>query len=129
MTQWTYKDRQIQALVDNPHDRYEIIRKLFEAFGGKLHQFYFAFGDYDGVLIAEFPDNTAATACLLTVAKAGAVDQLKTTVLISPKEALKAMKQASETKSGYAPPTGKAAAGAGADGGAKAGPLRRPPAG
>jgi uncharacterized protein with GYD domain len=129
MTQWTYKDRQIQALVDNPHDRYEIIRKLFEAFGGKLHQFYFAFGDYDGVLIAEFPDNTAATACLLTVAKGGAVDQLKTTVLISPKEALKAMKQASETKSGYAPPAGKATSGAGADASATAGALRRPPAG
>src|SRR5262245_43895941 len=115
MTQWTYKDRQIQALVDNPHDRYEVIRKLFEAFGGKLHQFYFAFGDYYGVLFAEFPDNTAATACLLTVAKSGAVDQLKTTVLISPKEALKAMKQASETKSGYTPPAGKAAASAAPD--------------
>jgi uncharacterized protein with GYD domain len=129
MTQWTYKDRQIQALVDNPHDRYEIIRKLFEAFGGKLHQFYFAFGDYDGVLIAEFPDNTAATACLLTVAKSGAVDQLKTTVLISPKEALKAMKQASETKSGYTPPAGKAAASAAPDASSTAGALRRPPAG
>jgi uncharacterized protein with GYD domain len=128
MTQWTYKDRQIQALVDNPHDRYEIIRQLFEAFGGKLHQFYFAFGDYDGVLIAEFPDNASATACLLTVAKGGAVDKLKTTVLISPKEALKAMKQASATKTGYMPPAGKATATA-ADASATAGALRRPPAG
>jgi len=106
MTQWTYKDRQIEALVENPHDRYEIVRELFSDFGGKLHHFFMAFGEYDGVLIAEFPDNTAATACLLTVAKAGAVDKLKTTVLMSPKESLKAMKQAKDAKTKYRPPAG-----------------------
>lgn len=106
MTQWTYKDRQIEALVDNPHDRYDIVKKLFADFGGKLHQFFMAFGEFDGVLIAEFPDNTAATACLLTVAKAGGVDKLRTTVLISPKESLKAMKRAKGAKTKYRPPTG-----------------------
>ncbi len=108
MTQWTYKDRQIEALVDNPHDRYEVVRRLFKDFGGELHQFFLSYGEYDGVAIAEFPDNTTATACLLTVAKSGAVAQLKTTVLISPKEALKAMKLAATTKTKYAPPSGLA---------------------
>src|SRR5262249_28385687 len=100
MTQWTYKDRQIEALVDNPHDRYAVIQKLFDSFGGKLHQFFLSFGDYDGVIIAEFPDSVSATACLLTIAKSGGVDKLKTTALIGPKEALKAMKLAGKTKTG-----------------------------
>jgi uncharacterized protein with GYD domain len=115
MTQWTYKDRQIEALVDNPHDRYTVIQKLFDSFGGKLHQFFLSFGDYDGVIIAEFPDSVSATACLLTIAKSGGVDRLKTTALIGPKEALKAMKLAGKTKTGYAPPS--------------AAKVRRPPAG
>jgi uncharacterized protein with GYD domain len=104
MIQWSYKDQQVAALVQHPHDRYEIVSKLFKDFGGTLHSFFLSFGDYDGVLIAEFPDNTAATACLLAIMRSGAVSQLKTTVLISPKEALKAMKLAGETRSDYLPP-------------------------
>ena len=105
MIQWSYKEQQVEALVRHPHDRYEIMSKLFKDYGGTLHQFFLAFGDYDGVIIAEFPDNTTATACLLTVLRSGAVSQLKTTVLISPKEALKAMKLAGETTTNYLPPS------------------------
>lgn len=104
MIQWSYKDQQVAALVQHPHDRYEVVSKLLKDFGGTLHSFFLSFGDYDGVAIAEFPDNTAATACLLTIYRSGAVSQLKTTVLISPKESLKAMKLASETRSTYLPP-------------------------
>jgi hypothetical protein len=43
------------------------------------------------------------------VLRSGAVTQLKTTVLISPKEALKAMKLAGETRSDYLPPSATAA--------------------
>ena len=88
-----------------PHDRYEVVSKLLKDYGGTLHSFFLSFGDYDGVAIAEFPDNTAATACLLTILRSGAVSQLKTTVLISPKEALKAMKLAGNTTTGYLPPS------------------------
>ena len=105
MIQWSYKEQQVQALVSHPHDRYEILSKLFKDFGGTLHQFFLSFGDYDGVIIAEFPDNTAANACLLTVLRSGGVTDLKTTVLISPKEALKAMKLAGKTRSDYLPPS------------------------
>lgn len=105
MIQWTYKDQQVAALVQHPHDRYEIVSKLLKDYGGTLHSFFLSFGDYDGVAIAEFPDNTAATACLLTILRSGGVSQLKTTVLISPKEALKAMKLAGETTTTYLPPT------------------------
>ncbi len=105
MLQWSYKDQQVAALVQHPHDRYEVVSKLLRDHGGTLHSFFLSFGDYDGIAITEFPDNTAATACLLTILRSGAVSQLKTTVLISPKEALKAMKLANETKTSYLPPS------------------------
>jgi len=106
MLQWCYKDSQYKAMVDKPQDREKTVEKAVESFGGKLHAFFFAFGDYDGVAVMEFPDNESATAFLLTVGGGGAVSKLMTTVLITPSEAKKAMKKAQGTKSGYLPPSG-----------------------
>lgn len=106
LLQWCYKDTQYKAMVEKPQDREKAVSKAVESFGGKLHEFFFAFGDYDGVAILEFADNESATAFLLTIGSGGAVSKLKTTVLLSPGEAKKAMKKAHETKSGYAPPSG-----------------------
>jgi uncharacterized protein with GYD domain len=108
MIQWSYKEEQVEALVRDPHDRDEILSKVFKDYGGTLHQFFLSFGEYDGVIIAEFPDNTAATACLLAVLRSGAVTHLKTTVLISPMEALKAMKLAGEARPNFLPPNATA---------------------
>ena len=38
-----------KAMVGNPHDRTAPATTLIEGFGGKLHSYFFAFGDYDGV--------------------------------------------------------------------------------
>ena len=94
MTQWTYKDRQIEALVDNPHDRYDVVKKLFADFGGKLHHFFMAFGEYDVVAIVELPGNEAAVAMGLASVAGGALSKYNTTVLLSPEEASGAMKKA-----------------------------------
>jgi uncharacterized protein with GYD domain len=107
MTQWTYKEREIKALVSHPQRRIDAARKLFESFGGKLHHFFFAFGEYDGLLIAEMPDNEAMTACLMTVVGAGGVGSIKTIVLLTPEEAERAMTRASSVTSGYTPPSGQ----------------------
>lgn len=106
LLQWCYKEGQYKALVEKPQDRAKALAKTVAAFNGKLHDFYFAFGDYDGVAIVEFPDNETATAMLLTVGGGGGVSKLSTTVLISTDEAKRAMKKAHETKSGYSPPSG-----------------------
>ena len=37
-----YKDPAIKAMVDTPQDRPTELRKVVEAFGGRLHQFFFA---------------------------------------------------------------------------------------
>ena len=106
MLQFSYKDTALKAMVDKPQDRSAAARAVIEAHGGTLHQFFFAFGDYDGVAFVEFPDNESATAGVLTVASSGAFASVKTTVLITPDEALGAMNKANALRSSYTPPTG-----------------------
>ena len=81
--QWQYKDPAIKAMVETPQDRPEELRKAVEAFGGRLHQFFFAFGEYDGVSVVEFPDNESCAACAVTLTGAGATTALRTTVLLT----------------------------------------------
>ena len=104
--QWTYKDSAIQAMLDKPQDRAGELRKAVEAFGGKVHQFFFVFGTYDGVAVLEFPDIESCAACNLTLAGAGANRTQSTTLLLSPAECYGAMQKASQTRTGYQPPVG-----------------------
>ena len=105
MLQWRYKEAALKALIQNPQDRTLAARKAIEAYGGTLHHFFFAFGEYDGVAISEFPDTESATASALTIGAGGAASAIKTTVLISPEEAVRALEKARTAESGYTPPT------------------------
>src|SRR5215471_18899739 len=91
-----------KALVKKPEDRIKAIRPIVENLGGKIESAYFAFGDYDVLIIAEFPQNVNAAAFSLAAAAGGAVRTFKTTPLLAISEGLGAMKLASE--SGYKPP-------------------------
>ena len=72
MLRWQFTDTSAKALVGKPHDRTGAATALVEGFGGKLHSYYISFGEYDGVGICEFPDNTAAAACSMGAAATGA---------------------------------------------------------
>ena len=104
MFQAAYTSEAWAAQIQNPQNRVEIVRPIFEALGGKILSVYYAFGEYDVVLIAEFPDNVSASAIALTVAGGGAFKAQKTTVLMSVEEGIEAMRRASGT--GYRPPGG-----------------------
>jgi len=104
LIQWSYGDKSVADMVKSPQDRAAIVRTLVEKLGGKLQSFYFAFGDYDGAAIAEFPDNVTAAALSMVVTSAGSFRSFKTTVLISPDDSVKAMRKAAETTSAYRPP-------------------------
>jgi len=94
MVQVSYTKEAVAALVKKPEDRTFAVRSLIEAMGGRLLDFYFTFGDYDVVLIAELPDNIAALATALAAVVPGHVSKTKTTVLLSPEETVAAMKMA-----------------------------------
>jgi uncharacterized protein with GYD domain len=104
MLRWQFTDTSAKALVGKPHDRTGAATALVEGFGGKLHSYYICFGEYDGVAIVEFPDNTAAAACSMGASATGAFARFETTTLLTAKEAEAAMKRAHDTKTGYKPP-------------------------
>jgi uncharacterized protein with GYD domain len=102
LIQVSYKDTATRTLIANPQTREDAIAKTCASLGGKLHSFFFAFGDYDVVCIAEVPDNITAAAIAMATASKGAIARYHTTVLMKPEEGLAAMKKAQ--KADYAPP-------------------------
>lgn len=104
MLQWQFAGISAKGMVDKPQDRTGPAKALIEGFGGKLHHYYFAFGDYDGIGIVEFPDNTSAAACSMKAAATGAFSRFETRVLMTAKEAEAAMQKAHDTKTDYRPP-------------------------
>lgn len=86
-------------MKDGGTKRRDTVRQMVEKAGGKLHAFYFAFGDSDVVGITEFPDAATTAAVSLAVNASGAVS-LHTTVLLTPEE----VDAATKKSIGYRPP-------------------------
>jgi uncharacterized protein with GYD domain len=72
--------------------RREVVRKAVEGLGGSMEAFYFGFGDKDVYILADLPDNSAATALSMQTSSSGTVS-VSTTVLITPEEMDAASKQ------------------------------------
>jgi uncharacterized protein with GYD domain len=72
-------------LKDGGSKRRAVTEKLFKSLGASLDAYYYAFGDTDLYIIADFPNHAAVTACALTVTATGTVT-VKTTVLLTPEE-------------------------------------------
>ena len=89
------------ALVKNPQDRIAAVRPAVEKAGGKIESGYYAFGEYDIVVIVELPDNASAAGLAIAFAAGGALRGIKTTPLLTPAEGVEAMKKAGGT--GYKP--------------------------
>src|SRR6516164_4546231 len=101
LVRWQFTNASAKALVDKPHDRTGAAKALVEGFGGKLHSYYLALGEYDGVAICEFKDNTAAVACSMSATATGGFSRFETTTLLTAQEAEAAMRQANQTKTEY----------------------------
>ena len=85
--------------IGNPQNRPEAVRSVFEGLGGRIESFYYAFGEYDFVVIAEFPDNVSAGALSVTGSAGGAFKSIKTTALMSVDDGIEMMRKAAG--SGY----------------------------
>lgn len=94
MTQFSYSPEAWTELAQQPEDRAETIRALLDRFGGRLHAFYYALGEYDGLFIYEAPDEAAVSAALIAEFAAGHVKALKTTTLVPMERALEALQRA-----------------------------------
>jgi uncharacterized protein with GYD domain len=104
-----YTPDSLAKLIANPQDRFEAVRAPIEKLGGKIKDSYFAFGEYDAVLITEMPDSISAAAIALAFAADGSLRSCQTTPLMSAAEGLDAMRKAATC--GYKPVAAGAAAG------------------
>ena len=97
MTQFAYTSEAWATLTDNPEDRSVAVRELLEAQGGRLIGWYLSFGEYDGLLIYEAPDDATAGALVLAAAKHGHLRATKTTPLFTSEEGMVMMRRAGTT--------------------------------
>jgi uncharacterized protein with GYD domain len=100
--QAAYTDKADAAMMKHPQHREAALRKVCKALGGKMQAFFFSFGKYDAVMLAELPDNKAAAALSVSAEAGGAVRMVHTTVLLTVEEAMEAMKMAGKDQ--YKPP-------------------------
>lgn len=94
MTQFSYTPEAWAALAKKPEDRTEAVAMLAQQFGGRLVAAYYSFGEYDGFVIIEAPDEVNATAALVAAISAGHLKATKTTVLLTPEQVLEAVRKA-----------------------------------
>jgi len=98
LTRFTYKPETWAKLIKNPEDRRDAAKEYIEGVGGKLHGFWYAFGDHDGYNLWEAPDNVAMAATALAIGAGGAMSATQTTVLLTVEETLAALGKAASIK-------------------------------
>ena len=80
------------------------ISPLVEKCGGSIRSCFYALGDYDLILLADFPTAEAAVAFSLGATAGGAVKTIKTTELLTVEQGMSAMRTAAGARSVYTPP-------------------------
>ena len=104
MVQASYTSAAWNKLVQRPENRMEALTPVVEKLGGRILAWYYAFGDYDVVVVFDVPNNISAAAFSMAIAWSGAVKEFKTTILMSPDDGFDAMLLAQGA--GYRPPGG-----------------------
>ena len=94
LTRFSYTPETWAKLIKNPEDRRAAATKYIESVGGKLHGFWYAFGDHDGYNLWEAPDNVSMAATALAISAGGAVSSFHTTVLMTVEETVVALQKA-----------------------------------
>ena len=102
LTRFSYTSETWARLISNPEDRRTAAQTYIESVGGKLHGFWYAFGEHDAYTLYEAPDNTSMAAVSLAITAGGALSSLETTVLLTVDETIEALERAQRV--GYRAP-------------------------
>ena len=106
LLQLAYTPESFKAMIASPSDRKAVAAKVLEDSGGKLHEFFFAFGRYDAVVLVEAPSDVVAAGAAMAVAASGGFSAGETTKLLTTEEAMEAMKVGQKVAATYRPPAG-----------------------
>ena len=96
------RSRHGARLAEKSEDRRDAARQYIEAVGGRLHGFWYAFGEYDAYNLWEAPDNVSMAAVAMAISGGGALSKYETTVLLTVEETMDAMARARDIR--YRPP-------------------------
>jgi uncharacterized protein with GYD domain len=102
LTKFTYTPPTWARMIDHPEDRRDAARAYVESVGGRLHGFWYAFGEYDGYTLWEAPDDVSMAAVTLALSAGGALGSVDTTVLLSVEQTIDALQRAQQVR--YRPP-------------------------
>ena len=94
LTRFSYTPATWAKLIKNPEDRRIAAKSYIESVGGKLHGFWYAFGDHDAYNLWEAPDNMSMAATAIAISAGGALSSLHTTVLLTVEETVAALQMA-----------------------------------
>jgi len=98
LTRFSYTPETWARLIQNPEDRRKAARTYIESVGGKLHGFWYSFGEHDGWNLWEAPDNVSMAAVALAIGAGGALSAIETTVLLSVEELMDALAKAKSVR-------------------------------
>ncbi len=96
LVQVGYTSEAVAGMIKSPEDRTPAVRSAIEALGGKLESLYMCFGEYDGVGIAELPDNASAAALAMAFTATGRYRSFHTTPLLTMPEGAQGMRAAAK---------------------------------
>jgi uncharacterized protein with GYD domain len=98
LTKFSYTPETWARLISNPEDRRAAAQEYIESVGGKLHGFWYAFGEHDGYNLFEAPDNVSMAAVALAIGGGGALSSIETTVLMSVDDTIEALRRAEQVR-------------------------------
>jgi uncharacterized protein with GYD domain len=102
LTRFSYTPDTWARLITKPEDRRVAAQQYIESVGGRLHGFWYAFGEHDAYNLWEAPDNVSMAAVAVAIGAGGALSSFQTTALLTVEETLAALKKAQSIK--YTPP-------------------------
>ena len=101
---FTYTPEAWKGMIENPSDRAAAAKTLVEGAGGKLECFYWMSGAFDGLLIADLPDEESAGALAAVVKASGALKEYETHIVTNMAHAPAMLKKAQAAAKSYRPP-------------------------
>ena len=96
LSKFSYTPATWARLIERPEDRRIAAQSYIESVGGRLHGFWYAFGEHDGYAMWEAPDNVSMAAVALAIGAGGALSSLETTVLLTVEETMDALGRAQQ---------------------------------
>lgn len=94
LMRFSYTPEAWARLITKPEDRRDVARGVVEKLGGKLHGFWYGFGEHDGFVLIEAPNNVSAAAFSVGIAAGGSLRSAETTALLTVEETIEMLKKA-----------------------------------